>query len=140
MDIVQAFNNAFKRKKEKKWEKIYVLVDIHDTIFPACYNNKENYRFYPYAEEVLQQLSQRDDVCLILWTSSFHSTLKRYCAVFKRHNIHFNYINENPEVSNTDFQDFSQKLYFNVGIDDKFGFCPEDDWETILTYLNMSSM
>ena len=37
MDIGKAFEVAFNRKKEKNWEKIYVVVDIHDTILRACY-------------------------------------------------------------------------------------------------------
>ena len=40
MDIKKAFDVAFNRKKEKNWEKIYVLVDIHDTIIRACYENE----------------------------------------------------------------------------------------------------
>ena len=32
MDIAKAFEVAFNRKIEKNWEKIYVVVDIHDTI------------------------------------------------------------------------------------------------------------
>ena len=51
MDIGKAFEVAFKRKKEKNWEKIYVVVDIHDTILRACYENEETYDYYPYARE-----------------------------------------------------------------------------------------
>jgi hypothetical protein len=36
MNIGQAFEVAFNRMKEKNWEKIYVLVDIHDTVQRAC--------------------------------------------------------------------------------------------------------
>ena len=76
MDIAKAFEVAFIRKIEKKWEKIYVVVDIH-----------------------------------------------------------FDYANENPEVGNTSFQNFEVKLYFNVGIDDKFGFEPETDWVKVIEVL-----
>ncbi len=37
MDIGKAFEVAFNRKKEKNWEKIYVVVDIHDTILRALF-------------------------------------------------------------------------------------------------------
>ncbi len=37
MDIGKAFEVAFNRKKEKDWEKIYVVVDIHDTILRALW-------------------------------------------------------------------------------------------------------
>ena len=43
MDIAKAFEVAFNRKIEKNWEKIYVVVDIHDTILHACYENEETY-------------------------------------------------------------------------------------------------
>ena len=42
---------------------------------------------------------------------------------------------ENPEVGNTSFQNFEVKLYFNVGIDDKFGFEPETDWVKVIEVL-----
>ena len=77
MDIGKAFEVAFKRKKEKNWERIYVVVDIHDTILRACYENEETFDYYLY------------------------------------------------EV----------KLYFNVGIDDKFGFEAETDWVKVIEVL-----
>ncbi len=54
MDIAKAFEVAFNRKIEKNWEKIYVVVDIHDTILRACYENEETYDYYPYSKEALQ--------------------------------------------------------------------------------------
>ena len=68
MDIAKAFEVAFKRKIEKNWEKIYVVVDIHDTILRACYENEETYDYYPYSREALQLMTNREDICLILWS------------------------------------------------------------------------
>jgi hypothetical protein len=45
-----------------------------------------------------------------------------YRSHFAEEGIRFDYANENPEVGKTSFQNFEVKLYFNVGIDDKFGF------------------
>ena len=45
MDIGKAFEVAFNRMKEKNWEKIYVVVDIHDTILRACYENEETFDY-----------------------------------------------------------------------------------------------
>ena len=89
MDIGKAFEVAFKRKKEMNWEKIYVVVDIHDTILRACYENEETFDYYPYAREALQLMTQN----------------------------------------------FEVKLYFNVGIDDKFGFEAETDWVKVIEVL-----
>ena len=132
MDIAKAFSAAFRRKQEKNWEKIYVVVDIHDTILRACYENEEVYDYMPYAREALQLMSCRDDICLILWSGCYPDRLAAYRERFAQDGIHFDYINENPEVGNTPFQNFDRKLYFNVGIDDRFGFEPETDWIRVM--------
>ena len=136
MSIEKSFDNAFKKMNERNWEKIYVLVDIHDTIFEACYHNKEEYKWYPFAKEALQIMSYADRICLILWSSSYDEVLKEmYGKVFEENHIKFDYININPETENNDLSCFDKKTYFNVGIDDKFGFDAETDWETVYEYL-----
>lgn len=132
MDIKKAFENAFKRKIEKGWEKIYVIVDIHDTILHASYENEETYSYLPYAREALRKLSDREDISLILWTSCHEEQLDAYMRHFADDGIIFNYANKNPEVENTSISNFADKLYFNVGIDDKFGFDGETDWEKVI--------
>ena len=131
MDIRKAFDAAFVRMKEKNWEKIYVAVDIHDTILRACYEDEETYDYFPLAKDVLQIMSIRKDICLILWSSCHREKLAEYARHFLDDGIRFDYINENPEVDNTRLQNFDEKLYMNVGLDDKFGFEPETDWEVI---------
>lgn len=135
MSIADAFEKAFQRKLEKGWEKIYVVVDIHDTILRACYDKAEAYDYFPFAKEALQIMSYRDDICLILWSGSTIEILEKYSSRFAEDGIRFEYINENPEVSNSTFQNFDKKLYFNVGIDDRFGFDPESDWEQVIEAL-----
>ena len=135
MDIGKAFEVAFKRKKEKNWEKIYVVVDIHDTILRACYENEETYDYYPYAREALQLMTNRDDICLILWSGCYDEQMAMYRSRFAEEGIRFDYANENPEVGKTSFQNFEVKLYFNVGIDDKFGFEAETDWVKVIEAL-----
>lgn len=136
MDLKKSFTSAFKRKIEKNWDKIYVIIDIHDTILHACYEDEETFDYFPYAKEALQMLSDRKDVCMILWTSCHKRQLESYLERFAADGIHFDYANENPEVENTNLSDFGSKLYFNVGIDDKFGFDGYEDWETIIEVLN----
>lgn len=62
---------------------------------------------------------------------------KLYFNFFQENGINFDYINENPEVNSTEYADFDTKLYFNVGLDDKFGFDVEEDWKEIHTYFTM---
>ena len=135
MDIRKAFEVAFDRKREKKWDKIYVVVDIHDTILHACYENEETYDYYPYSREALRMMSDREDICLILWSGCYEEKMDEYRAHFAEEGICFDYANENPEVGNTSFQNFEAKLYFNVGIDDKFGFEAETDWLRVMESL-----
>ena len=139
MNIVKAFEQAFKRAKEKNWDYIYILIDLHGTIFKPSYLNEETYEYYPYAKEVLQKLSLNPKIKLILWTSSTSLAALDYGVKFIKDKICFDYLNCNPEVTRqpTDPEslDLSSKYYFNVGIDDKFGFEPESDWEKILNYL-----
>ena len=139
MNIQKVFDNAFIRAKEKNWDYIYILVDVHGTIFVPSYLNKENYEFYPYAKEVLQLLSKDPNIKLILWTSSTNQAALNYGVEFNRNKIYFDYLNCNPEVerqpTDPETLDLSSKYYFNIGIDDKFGFEPETDWKTIYEYL-----
>lgn len=135
MSIANAFKAALRRKLEKGWEKIYVVVDIHDTFLRACYEQEETYEYMPYAKPALQLLTSRDDICLILWSGCYPERLEAYRKRFSEDGIHFDYVNENPEVTNTSFQCFEDKLYFNVGIDDKFGFDPETDWARVIEAL-----
>ena len=135
MNIEKSFDGAFKRMKDRNWEKIYVLVDIHDTVFEACYHEKEEHKWYPFAKEALEIMSHAQQISLILWTSTYENAINDYVEYFKINGIRFDYINRNTETENTSLSCFDEKTYFNVGIDDKFGFEAETDWEIIYNYL-----
>ena len=135
MNIEKSFDGAFKRMKDRNWEKIYVLVDIHDTVFEACYHEKEEHKWYPFAKEALDIMSHAQQISLILWTSTYENIINDYVEYFKTNGIRFDYINRNTETKNTSLSCFDEKTYFNVGIDDKFGFEAETDWEIIYNYL-----
>lgn len=134
MDICTAFNRAFERKEIEHWDKIYVLIDIHDTIFEGSYSDDEKFIAYKWAIEALQMMSVSKEISLILWTSTYEEKTKVYVDYLSKYGIKFDMINENPEVSNTSLGCFDKKLYFNVGIDDKFGFNPNTDWRKICRY------
>ena len=135
MSIDKSFDAAFKRMKERNWEKIYVLVDIHDTILKACYHNEETHEWFPYAKEALDIMSHAQQISLILWSSTHKNAIKEYLEFFKNNGIKFDMVNINSETENTDLSDFTEKTYFNVGIDDKFGFEAETDWKITYDYL-----
>lgn len=146
-NIIKSFEDAFGRSKAKGWDRIYVMVDLHGTIFKPCYHNEEKFEYYPWAKKTLQLMSKFKldegkytfNIVLILWTSSTNESLMPYFEKFKNDEINFSYINENPDVvalaSDPKSSSFINKYYFNVGLDDKFGFDPEHDWAEIYKFL-----
>ena len=136
--ILSAIHNAIKKAKQRGWDTTYWSIDIHDTIVEGNYKTNDiPTTFYPFAKEVLQLLTQREDVKLILFTCSHPHEIDQYIQFFESNGIHFDYINENPEVQ-TDlngYGNYDKKFYFNVLMDDKAGFNPLLEWEAIYWYL-----
>lgn len=133
---MNVFNIAktFKMKYEKGWPEVYFCIDLHGTIIPSGKtpdDKTDDKYFYPHAKEVLQWLSQRKDIFIILWTSTPPDRLPEVLTWFKQHGIRFTWINENPHAKNTPRSDFTKKFYMNVIIDDRSGFEPETDWKSI---------
>lgn len=119
------------RMKERGWKKLYFVVDVHEVILKPNYDTDYSTEYYPLAKEVLQMLSKREEIVLIMWTASIEEHRIKYQKEFEKEGINFQYINENPEVINTDWGDYKSKMYCNVGFDDKFGFDPSIHWEEI---------
>lgn len=134
MSIVKAIDKAFKTMQKRGWNTVYFYFDIHETILYPDYNNTDPLKFYPYAEEVLQHLSQRPDVKIGLFTCSYPEQIERYKQFFKEHGIIFEHANKNPDVKNTTYGYYKDKLYFNVLFEDKSGFDAEEDWFEVGKY------
>lgn len=135
MDIIGAFEAAFNRAKEKNWDYIVVLVDIHDTIFKGTYSKEENYEYLGKAKEALQLMSARKDIKIILWSSTFNKA--KYLLRLYKDNIIVDAFNKNIDgIENTEIACFDEKPFFNIGIDNAFGFDPEQDWNHIYNYLS----
>lgn len=134
--ITKAIQRAYDYAAKKGWDRIYICIDIHDTMIKANYKHGQiPTEFYPHAIEVLQHLTERPDVKLILYTCSHPHEIEEYTVLFKSHGIVFDFINENPEVK-TDlngYGNYDKKPYFNVLLDDKAGFQPHD-WLGIKNY------
>lgn len=124
-------------RSKKNWTKIYVLIDIHETMMLPTWSKTMSSEFYPMALETLRLMSEDPEVCMILWSCSKREDLELYKNHFDAHQVNFNYINENPECKSTDYADFESKLYCDVGIDDKFAFMPREDWPAIHEYFLM---
>jgi hypothetical protein len=130
--ITKAIRNALKTAGERSWEKTYWAFDIHGTLIEPNYMAGQIPKtFYPHAIKVLRRLSKREDIVLILFTCSHPHELEEYIEFFRGHEIHFHYMNHNPEVQNGAYGCYDQKFYFNVLFEDKAGFDPEEDWEKV---------
>lgn len=136
--MTRYINNVFTNSFRKEWYKTYWVIDLHSTVIKPSYNlNDKSVEFYPFAKEVLQLLSKRDDIHLIMWTSSYQHEIDNYVREFLKYDINFDTINENPNISsnNGNFGFYEQKMYFNVILDDKAAFFPYEDWEPIYNLL-----
>lgn len=139
MNIYKAIENSFKRAKEKNWYYVVFLIDIHDTIFKATYSEIENFEYLGKAKEALQLMSARPDIKIILWSSTFSKN--KYILKLYHDNINIDAFNGNiDEIENTEIACFYEKPYFNVGIDNAFGFDPETDWEEVIKSLNNNQL
>lgn len=135
--IEYAIRKAFDRMNDKEWDKIYVAVNIHGTIVRSNYKVGEiPTEFYPFSKKTLQLMSSRSDVCLIMYTCSHLGQIDKYLQFFQENNINFDYVNCNPEIQNTALGRYTDKLYFNILLEDKAGFDAESDWEDVLWSFN----
>ena len=138
--LKEAVQTAFEKKMRRgwdKWPRLYWAIDLHDVIIPGTYTRlNENKQFYPYAQEVLQWLTNRKDMCLILFTSSHTDSLTNVVQWINEFGINFDYINCNPECPDNELCSFAAKFFFDIMLEDKAGFNGLTDWGTIKLTLN----
>ena len=135
MNLTGVFIKAFEDMKKKAWDRVYVMIDLHGTIVKPVYREEERYEFYPFALEALRLMTNEPKISLILWTSTYIEKIEKYLEVLRAEGVRFDQVNANLLEKSTDIQCFDKKPYFNVGIDDKFGFDPENDWEGLYRFL-----
>ena len=123
---------SFKKHIDRGWDTMYFAVDLHETCIKPTYNvSNLATEFYPLAEETLRRLSNRPK-CVLILSSCLHAEDKNaYLDFFESMGIHFKYVNSNPEISNTQYADFSSKYFADCYIEDKAGFDPERHWQEI---------
>ena len=135
MRLISYIEKVFNGLNNGSFKCIYIMVDVHNTILKPTFDKKETFEYFPYAKETLKLLSDNENIKLIMWTSSYDDKIKMYLKHFEENGITFNFVNENKEYGNVSFACFDTKFYFDIGIDDKFGFDAENDWEEIYTFL-----
>jgi hypothetical protein len=125
--------STYAQKRDKKWDKLYWIIDLHDTVITGKYNKfNVGAELYPYAKETLDFLHEHPVHQTILWTSSHDDALEEITTRFA---LKFNYLHTNPECPTTDMCNFDRKLYFNFILDDKALFDPLVDWKDIYNIL-----
>jgi hypothetical protein len=130
MGIVKNFNKLF--RGERKYELIYIVVDVHNTILKPSFEKEETFEYFKHAKEVLQKLSKIPYVRLIMWTGCYPDKLEMYRKHFEENGIHFDYINENPECQNSVYACLDKKFYFDIGFDDEI---PEDTRDALIRFV-----
>ena len=135
MTVLTAIERFYNDKEKRGWDKVYIFFDIHGTILKPNYTYGNTPKdFYPYAKETLQFISKMPDVVMCIYTCSHPHEIEEYIQLFKNNDIHFKYVNENPEIK-TDLNGYGcydKKPYMNVLFEDKAGFDPELEWEEVL--------
>jgi hypothetical protein len=130
--------NHFEYKITRNWDRTFWAFDIHGTILKPNYTvGSTPDEFYPLAIETLQFISKRPDIVMFLYTCSHPNEVDEYLELFKKNDIHFKYVNENPEVptQTNGYGCYDKKPYMNVLFEDKAGFDPENDWGLVLNLL-----
>jgi len=138
MALIDALITCQNSAIRKNWDKIYIAIDIHDTVVKGNYKSDElPTDFLPHAKETLQMLSKHKNVVLILYTCSHPTEIIKYFSFFKENDIHFKYANQNPDVPDNALGCYKDKFYFNILLEDKAGFIAED-WNTIFDFFKHS--
>lgn len=133
--ILNAINKAFAKVESTAWTKTYWAFDLHETIIkPNWLEGVIPTEFYPYAKEAMQLISTRKDIVRIMYTCSHPNEIVQYKEFFAANDIHFDYVNENPEVINEKYGYYDKKPYFNVLFEDKAGFDPAS-WKDVIERL-----
>jgi len=117
--------NTFRLKAERRWDMLYVAIDLHGTIVKPGH---EHFDFYSGAIEVMKWFASRSDFKVILWTSSHQREIDAFLRECALKEIRIDFVNENPIEPDSVLACFDKKFYFNILLDDKAGFVGETDW------------
>lgn len=139
--LIDSLNNCIIGARKKGWDKIFIAVDIHDTIVKGNYDINELPTSFLYkAKETLQYLSTRKDIVLILYTCSHLVEIEKYFKFFADNDIIFKHCNSNPDVPNNALGRYDDKHYFNILLDDKAGFNGHTEWSIIWDFFHNNTL
>lgn len=122
--------NTYRQKIERGWDEVFWCIDVHNTIIPGLYDIAQKFEFYPDAKEVLQFLTRKTDVVMILYTCSHQKETAKMQTFFNANGVTFKYVNTNVDVPSTALGNYEEKPYFNILLEDKAGL-EKEDWKAI---------
>ena len=123
------------------FETCLIGLNINISILPQIFMGVlkfieiKNYKQIGYAKEALQKLSNNENFKLIIFSSSYPENIKKYVEKLKNDQINIDYIMENPEIESNRYANFTKKFYYDILLDDKAGFEP-NDWFEIYNFLS----
>jgi hypothetical protein len=135
MSIRHAVIRAFEKKYGYGWDefpRMYWAIDLHGVIITST--RREMFcpqPLLPECLEVLQWLTEHDNMGLILFTGSGEEYVATALEWFEKQGIRFDHVNCNPEIGNKGFCNVDSKFYYDVLLDDKAGFNHKLDWKTV---------
>ena len=139
MIFPRLIKKALLLKEERGWDHIAIAVDLHGTVFKSTYAPGLATEYYPHAKECLQELTKRPDILMYMYTGTPGDLREGYFLKFAMDKITMPpdslEVLEIMNIKNNEFQNFNDKPYFNVLLEDKAGFDPKIDWMDILIYL-----
>lgn len=135
--IINAFKNAYKKMQERKWDTIYIAIDLHGTCLKSNYKNGGYEFINEHVKLALQLMAAQKESVIILWSGCHEEQKKEITQFFEDNVIRVDFFNENPLEKSTETGNFAEKFYFSVLLDDKAGFDPDTDWVSISNFYKM---
>lgn len=129
--VCKAIESAYSKVLSRKWDTIYIALDLHETVFKPTYS-KGQFVFYPGVHQALKILNDYDEIKIIISSSLLNEDKVKVLEFFKLEGIDIFAINENPDILDTSYASFKEKFYFSILIDDKAGFDPLTDWKPVI--------
>jgi len=134
--IIKAFERAYKTMEERGWDTIYLAIDLHGVCLASNYEQGGYTWINDMAPRALRVISEMKENKIILWSSVYDEEQPAIIKFFKDNGIDVLAFNANPFEKDTKTGCFEKKFYFSILLDDKAGFDPAIDWETILNFYN----
>jgi len=142
--IHQLFSEAFIEAEEKGYDHIVIAVDLHGTIVNSkLYNRikgteeeKLAHSIYHKAIEALTLMTEDPRIEMFIYSGTEPSSLVRIKNSLEKYfdiKVALSYSAD----TTIDKQSFTKKPYFSILLDNKAGFDPVHDWDTISSILKL---